>query len=239
MRNVTAIIITKDEEKNIQNCINSIKSLCERIVVVDSGSNDRTLEIAEELGADTYYHEFDYYANQWNWGLDNTNITTDWVIRIDADEQFTEELNREIEHEIDRHANDDVNGFVLHEWYFFMGKKLKHCSGNKRKLMVFKYGKGRIENRKRDAHTLLNSGKSKSLKNRFLHNDFKSIDCFIKKYNWYATRETQDYISYVNGKEEEHVTDKELQKTRNKKFGLYYKAPFSLDVIGCFYLSTL
>lgn len=225
MENVTAIIITKNEEANIEKCINSIKDLCERIVVVDSGSTDATTSIAESLGADVYVHEFEYYAKQWNWGLDNCDIKTKWVIRVDADEQFTPQLNKEIADEMKKHSSDDINGFVLNEWYYFMGKCLKHCSGNKRKLMVFKNGIGRIEDRKRDAHTLLSEGRSIELKERFLHYDFKDIDNFIKKYNWYATREMQDYISYLNGKAENTIKDKELQQTRQKKFGLYYKAP--------------
>lgn len=228
MNDITAIIITKNEEKNISNCIKSISDLCDRIVVVDSGSTDKTVLIAKELGAETYVHEFEYYAKQWNWGLDNCEIKSKWVIRIDADEQFTPELNREIKKQILEHEHDGVNGFVLEEWYFFMGKCLKHCSGNKRKLMVFKNGLGRIEDRKRDAHTLLSEGITINLKPRFLHYDFKDLDNYIKKYNWYATREMQDYISFLAGKEEKTIKDKELQKTRNKKFGLYYKAPMFL-----------
>lgn len=225
MESVTAIILSKNEEANIGNAIKSIKALCERIVVIDSGSTDKTCDIAKQLGADVYYNDFEYYAKQWNWGLDNCGISTDWVIRIDADEQFTPELNKEIADCIKKHSNDEINGFVLKEWYFFLGKCLYHCSGNKRKLMVFKNGFGRIEDRKRDAHTLLYKGKTIELKSRFLHYDFKNIDSFIRKYNWYATREMQDYISYLKGKAENEVKDKELQKTRNKKFGLFYRAP--------------
>ena len=227
MESITAIILAKNEETNIKNCILSIKDLCERIIVVDSGSTDNTVDIAQSLGAEVIYHEFEYYAKQWNWGMDNTNITTDWLLRIDADEQFTPELNAEIIHSIHT-CTEDINGFVLSEWYFFMGKKLRHCSGNKRKLMLFRNGVGYIEDRKRDAHTLLKKGKSIELKSRFLHYDFKNIDNFIRKYNWYATREMQDYISYRKGKSENVVSDKELQNVRKKKFGLYYKAPVFL-----------
>lgn len=224
MESITAIVLTKNEEDNIKNCILSIKDLCERIIVVDSGSTDKTVDIAKSLGAEVIYNDFHYYAQQWNWGMNNSQITSSWLLRIDADEQFTPELNNEIQASI-HSCGEDVNGFVMSEWYFFMGKKLRHCSGNKRKLMLFRNGMGYIEDRKRDAHTLLKGGRSIELKSRFLHYDFKDIDNFIRKYNWYATREMQDYVSYVEGKSENVISDKELQSVRRRKFGLYYKAP--------------
>lgn len=224
MASITAIILSKNEESNIGNCINSIKDLCERIVVVDSGSTDKTIEISKQLGAEVLCHEFEYYAKQWNWGMENAKSTSEWLLRIDADEQFTKELNDEIKRSI-QNCPKNVNGFVLSEWYYFLGKRLRYCSGNKRKLMLFRNGFGYIEDRKRDAHTLLKEGKSLNIKARFLHYDFKSIDNFIKKYNWYATREMQDYVSYIRGKNENNVPDKVLQNIRKKKFGIYYKAP--------------
>ena len=94
--------------------------------------------------------------------------------------------------------------------------------------MVFRYGKGRIEDRKRDAHTILSEGVSIALKERFIHHDFKDLDNFIKKYNWYATREAQDYISYKQGRIEEEVNDAIINKRRQKKMNIYYRAPMFL-----------
>lgn len=227
MADITAIVMTKNESENIRDCLLSIKDLVDRIVVIDSGSTDDTVEIAKELGADIYYNEFKYYAQQFNWGLDNTNIDTEWVIRLDADERFPEKLCEEIKHNIEVNANTNVNGFTIEAWYYFMGKCLKR-SVQKRKLMVFRYGKGRIEDRKRDAHTILSEGVSIALKERFIHHDFKDLDNFIKKYNWYATREAQDYISYKQGRIEEEVNDAIINKRRQKKMNIYYRAPMFL-----------
>jgi glycosyltransferase involved in cell wall biosynthesis len=71
MADVTAIILTLNEEKNIEACLQSIAGFCRRVVVIDSGSTDRTLEIAGQYGADVFFHEFAYYAEQYNWGVDN------------------------------------------------------------------------------------------------------------------------------------------------------------------------
>jgi len=134
MADLTAIILTKNESINIVDCINSIKGLAERIVVVDSGSTDNTVELAKELGADVYTHPFEFSAAQFNWALDNTNITTKWVLWLDADERFTPKLCEEAKIMMERHANDDVNGFTLEAWFFFMGKCLKHGGSKKENL---------------------------------------------------------------------------------------------------------
>ena len=106
-----------------------------------------------------------------------------------------------------------------------MGKCLKHGGSKKRKLMIFKNGIGRIEDRKRDAHTILSKGTSIALKEKFLHYDFKDLSDYIGKYNLYATREMQDYIAYLQGASPDINTDRKIQKTRKMKFGLYYKMP--------------
>ena len=224
MADITAIILTRNEEMNIERCLQSVKGLCRRMVVVDSGSTDRTLELARANGAEVYFHEFEYYARQFNWGLDNCDIDTKWVIRIDADEQFPPALCAEIERNMAAHDADDVNGMTLEATYFFMGRALTHGS-KKRKLMVFKNGVGRIEDRRRDAHTILSRGESVSLKEHFLHYDFKDLDNFIGRYNWYATREAMDYMDWKNGRADASVDDPEIERKRKKKYGVYYKFP--------------
>ena len=85
MVDLTAIVLTKNEEKNIVDCIQSLKGFAKRVVVVDSGSTDATVELAKELGAEVYTHAFENYARQFNWGIENTNIDTKWILRLDAD----------------------------------------------------------------------------------------------------------------------------------------------------------
>lgn len=225
MQSITAIILTKNEEKNVGQCLKSIQNLVERMVVVDSGSTDATLEIAKSYGADIYHNDFQYYAQQFNWGIDNTDIKTEWILRIDADEVFPEQLCDEIE-EIIQKNEKDVNGITIEANLYFLGRHIKHGSPKKRKMMLFKAGIGRIEDRRRDAQSILEYGKSVSAKNKFDHYDFKSLDQYIKRCNWYATREMQDYIDYKNGVMRTDInTDADISKQRSKKFGIYYKAP--------------
>jgi glycosyltransferase involved in cell wall biosynthesis len=225
MGDLTAIILTKNESKNIEHCLKSINKLAARMVVVDSGSDDNTVELSKKLGAEVYVHKFENYARQFNWALDNIDIQTKWVLRIDADERFTSKLCQEIEYNMEIHRDSDVNGFTLEAWLFFMDKKLNYGGGRKRKLMVFKKGIGRIEDRKMDEHTILFSGTSIDLKERFLHYDFKNIHSYVAKLNWYATREMQDYFIYTNEIGQKTLTDKKIIKKRQKKYGVYYKLP--------------
>lgn len=227
MASVTAIILTKNEEKNLAECLSSIKGFAERAVVVDCGSTDRTVEIAREHGADVLTHEFTYYAAQFNWGIDNASITTDWILRLDADERFTPALIAEVEAILNSPEAKDgnLNGITMEAVFYFLGKPIRHGVKCKRKMMLFKRGIGRIEDRKRDAHSIISEGRNVSTKERFLHYDFKNLDSYIKRYNWYATREMQDYIAYTRGASTAINTDAHIQAQRKKKFGLYYRAP--------------
>lgn len=225
MNSITAIILTKNEEKNIEKCISSIKKHVERIIVVDSGSLDSTVKLAESMGAEVVLNPFKYYADQFNWAIDNNKITSEWILRIDADEEFTEKLWNEIKLVINERKKD-VNGITIEAWLYFMGKKLNYGASKKRKMMLFKNGIGRIEDRKRDAHSIIEEGYSVSMSEKFIHYDFKSLNEFVDRYNYYAKRETEDYIDYIsNGKNSELKTDEVIQRTRKKKFGIYYKAP--------------
>lgn len=225
MVDLTAIILTKNEEKNIDECLKSIEGFVKRAVVIDSGSTDSTLEIAKKHNfVDIYEHPFENYARQFNWGIDNTGIDTMWTLRLDADERFTPELCDELEMQMKKHENDDINGFVLEAWLYFMDKCLKHGSSRKKKLMVFKTGYGRIEDRKMDEHTILSEGEAIEIKSKFLHYDFKDLSSYVKKLNWYATREMQDYIEGTFSDKKFNASDPEISKIRSKKTK-YYKAP--------------
>lgn len=225
MIDATAIIMTKNEAVNIVDCLKSMENFAKRCVVIDCGSTDETVKLAEKNGADVYFHEFEYYAKQFNWGIENTNITTEWIIRLDADERFPEKLKIEIESIISNNMNTDLNGITIEAELFFLGRAMKHGMINKRKMMLFKKEYGYIEDRRRDAHSVISQGIVESTQNHFLHYDFKSLDSYIKRCNWYAIREMQDYIDFMRGQSVDINTDEKIVRQRIRKFGLYYKLP--------------
>ena len=229
MADLTAIVLTKNEQTNIEACIRSVAGFASRVLVVDCGSTDDTVEIARSLGADVLVHPFTYYAAQFNWGIDNGSVDTRWTLRLDADERFTPAVCARCEALMAAHEDDSVDGIVIESDFYFLGRLMKHGGSKKRKIMVFKTGRGRIEDRKRDAHTILTAGGTTvSIKERFLHYDFKDLTSYINRYNWYAIRELQDYEAYRAGASFDVNTDKKLRKHRKKKFTVYYRAPMFL-----------
>lgn len=93
MKKVTVIILTKNEENQIKACLESVK-WADEVIVIDSGSIDKTVEIAESLGAKVYTREFDNYVNQKNWAI--MHASGDWVLYLDADERVLDSLKTEI-----------------------------------------------------------------------------------------------------------------------------------------------
>lgn len=225
MADITAIILTKNEEANLPDCLESIKGFCARAVVVDCGSTDDTVRIAREMGAEVYTHEFEYYARQFNWAIDNCGIKTSWTLRLDADERVTPGVISECESLM---ADGEISGIAMEATYYFLGRAINHGISKKRKLMLFRTGVGRIEDRRRDAHTVISSGRSVLLHARFVHRDFKDLQSYIARYNWYAAREMLDYVDYMEGAGADVNTDAAIRAQRKKKFGLYYRAPMFL-----------
>ena len=109
MLSLTAIILTKNEEKNISKCIKSVSNIAERVVIIDSYSEDRTVQVSESLGADVYQHKFISHSEQFNWALDNIPISSKWILRIDADEELTSELINELKDKLPN-IKDEVTG---------------------------------------------------------------------------------------------------------------------------------
>lgn len=230
MADLTAIILTKNEEKNIEECIASIRGVAKRIVVVDSYSTDRTVEIARQQGAEVRQHEFCNYAKQFMYALETAKIQTVWVLRIDADERLTEDSAAEIEQLCNANMETDINGLVLRFEVTFMGKKLRHGGIYPfRKLLVFKYGKGQIENRNMDEHIVLASGRTVEVKNDSRHHDYKDLTYWINKHNSYASREAMDYFQFrQEGQDGKEGLDRKAKLKRKIKFGIYYKLPMGL-----------
>lgn len=228
MQDLTVIILAKDEEKNIARSVGSVRTIAKRIIVIDSGSSDRTVELAKENGAEVIEHiPFINYATQFNWGLDNTGIDTKWILRLDADEQVPLELANEIEEKLRNHDNDDVNGFEMRCQIYFMGRQLKHSGTNMYFPRLFRRGYGRVEARKMDEHTMI-SGRVLRMSNEFVHYDFKGLSTWIDKHNKYANRECEDYYERLQQHSDQltgSLFGNQGQQKRFLKNGVYYKLP--------------
>lgn len=222
---ITCIIITKNEELNIERSVQSAKKICDRVVVVDSGSTDNTVVIAQANGADVFVHEFITHGKQFNWALENTNIAADWILRLDADEVITDEAAQEILELVEKHASDDVNGIILRFKVFFLGKFLKHGGIYPfLKLCVFKNQFGYVIEEPMRDQTVITSGRSVYCKKDCLHYDFKDMTSWILKHNNYASLETNNVLLNQKKDNEEDLI-KSVRKTKKMRDNFYYKLP--------------
>ena len=222
---ITAIILTKNEEVNIGDCIESIKMVVKRIVVIDSYSTDKTIEIAKKYGVEVYQHPFENYAKQYKYGVEVANIKTMWTLRIDADERFTPDSARELEEMCNANMKTNVTGIVLRFKKNFLGKDLYHGGVYPwKKMNCYKTKYGSIENRNMDEHIILSSGKTIEMKQDCLHFDFKNLEYFINKHNWYSSRETVDYFENLERKKNKS----ELDFKTWLKMRVYYKLPLGM-----------
>ena len=220
MTDITVIILTKNEEKNIEKCIASAHQIAERILVIDSGSTDATVTLAKENGADVFYHEWPGHAAQFNWALDNCEIKTTWVFRLDADERISEALATEINDRLKAADSNSIDGFEMRWRIYFMGKWIKHGGTHKPYfLRLFRYGKGRVENKLMDEHIIV-KGKVEKLDNDLIHYDYKGLDAWLSKHIWYSNLELQMYQT-----QSDTIGGNEVQK---RKRGFYYKLPLFL-----------
>ncbi len=229
MPDLTAIILTCNEEKNIEQCIRSISEVVARIVVIDSGSADQTVAIAKKLGADVYYHKWENYSKQYNWAIQNAGIKTKWVFRIDADERLTPESRHELLELFKTIDQTDINGIVLRFKVTFLGKDLKHGGIYPfKKLLIYRIDKGYMEDRSMDEHILLREGRAVELKNDSLHFDYKDLTAFIDKHNKYSNREVLDYMQRENSASSTSGLSKHAKIKRTIKYKLYYKLPIGM-----------
>lgn len=192
MVDLTVIILTKNEEQNLKKCIDSFKGIAKRIVIVDSYSTDGTIAVAESLGAEVYEHKFENHAAQFNWALENIDLNTVWVAKVDADEEFTPELVQEINEKLDN-LPVNINGVILRRRVYFMGRWLKHGGKYPELLLrIFRVGHGMSEMKMMDEHLIITDGETVQFKYDFSDNNNKSLEWWISKHNWYSNKEVLD-----------------------------------------------
>ncbi|UPK20962.1 glycosyltransferase family 2 protein [Bradyrhizobium sp. 131] len=193
---VTAIVLTHNEQLHIERCLGSLSPHIERIVVIDSGSTDQTVEIAKRCGAEIYNNPFRNYASQFNWALKNCGIRTDWVLRIDADEFIDAELAEQIRTQLTA-ASPQINGFVVERRVTFLGKTIRYGGGVSPQfvLKLWRTNKGEVENRWMDEHTILFDGDTASLSGLLIDDNLKGFGFWVDKHNRYATREVIDALN--------------------------------------------
>ncbi|HTN45491.1 MAG TPA: glycosyltransferase family 2 protein [Flavipsychrobacter sp.] len=139
MISLSVVIITLNEEKNIGRCLQAVKSFADEILVVDSYSTDKTVEIAGQYGATVIREPFRGYVEQKNFA--DAQAKNDWILSIDADEVVSPELEMSIQ-KVKRQQN--FNAYELNRLTSYCGHWIRHCGWYPdKKIRLFNRGKGR------------------------------------------------------------------------------------------------
>lgn len=199
MISISVIILTYNEEKHIERCIESVKPFAQDIFIVDSFSKDKTVEIAKSLGVNVYQNKWENnHAKQFNWGLVNCNIKTKWVMRLDADEYVTEKLAKEIIKKINK-LEEQQTGIYIKRRVYFLGRWIKHGGYYPVWLLrIWQYGKGYCEQRLMDEHIKISEGNIIKFDNDIIDDNKNNISWWIDKHNNYAAREVIDILNITH-----------------------------------------
>ncbi len=189
---VSVVILTLDEEINIAECVESC-AWCDDVHVLDSGSKDRTAEIARSLGARVWYNKFTSFGEQRNWAIDNIPCKHEWIFHLDADERFTPELVNEIEGRLGEKPPEA--GFYAANQAIFMGEWIKWASGyptyqmrlfHRKRMRFVDHGHGQRE----QSGTLVGR-----LDWPYVHHSFsKGLDDWFLRHNRYSTAEAIEIL---------------------------------------------
>ncbi|MFC5412535.1 glycosyltransferase family 2 protein [Larkinella bovis] len=199
---LTIAIPVRNEEKNLPTCLEAIgPELAKQIVIIDSGSTDRTPEIARAYGADVVDFVWDgKFPKKRNWYLRNHTPKTRWVLFLDADEFLTPAFKAELRQKLQ--ATDGNVGYWLRFTVYFLGKENKG-GYFLHKLALFQVGAGEYERIDEDQwsqldmeiheHPVLN-GPVGMIRSKIDHQDFRGVSYYITKHNDYSSWEAARFL---------------------------------------------
>lgn len=189
---VAIVILTYNEEENIRQALESVHGWCNEIVIVDSFSKDKTIDICNEFECKIYRNNFKNFSEQRNFALSQTSISSEWVFFLDADEWIPDSLKNEISDVCSK--NPHFNGFYLNRKFMWMGEWVKRGYYPTWTLRLFRHAEGKCEDRAVNEHIIVN-GECSKLQNDYVHEDQKNISDWIKKHILRARLEAKELLN--------------------------------------------
>ena len=229
LANITAIILTNNEEKHMERCIISLKDIVKRIVVIDSFSTDTTLEILKNHNIEFYQKEWVNYSSQLNWGIEKANVKTDWILRIDPDEIPSKNFKIGIKNYLEKMPTE-VCGISIIRRFIFLQKEINYGGDfPQRDVRIWRNGSGKCEDTWSDEHIVV-EGSIKNTDLDIIDNNTNNISWWTDKHNRFATREMIEFFMYKERKESKDKLKLSKKKKYKKdlKLKLYYKLPIFL-----------
>ena len=189
MSTLTTILITRNEQENLERCLLSV-FWSNEILIVDSGSTDRTREIALAYKARFYPEEWKGYTAQKNSALEKAS--TEWILSIDADEELTLETQRKIQ-EIVRTNDASIDGYFFRRKVFYLGQWITHGDWYPDNVLrLWRRGRGRFEGRQVHESVRVDGGKTMKLHEEILHYTYKDVADQERRMETYARLWAED-----------------------------------------------
>ena len=223
---LSAIVLTYNEEVNLPACLESLSGLDCELFIVDSGSTDRTLEIARAGGAKIFEHPFENYAAQRNWAQQNLPLRAAWVLHLDADERLTPALIAEINSKLAEPAVA-VNGFLLRKRTIFMGRWIRHGGHYPSyHLRLFRKDQGACEDRLYDQHFVI-EGAVAALAGDYLDVVASSVHTWTLRHARWARLEAREMMSPPSEgrRVKSDPRGSPIERKRWLREGVYARAP--------------
>ncbi|WP_259014122.1 glycosyltransferase family 2 protein [Emticicia fluvialis] len=203
MSDISFIILTYNESVHLRRLLSKIVGINAPVFVIDSGSTDDTVAIAEEFGAVVKVNTFENHPKQWDFALKNCLISTQWIIGLDADQYPSEELLHKLKTFSDIEVPADVNGIYFNRHNYFQGERLKYGGyRNFYMLKMFRNGKGWSDLNENMDHRFIVEGKSIIWKNEVLIEDNlkeHDIDFWLTKQIRYSNLTAQEEFQRKKG----------------------------------------
>lgn len=189
---VVAYVLSFNERGHISDVVGNLRSVADVVVVVDSGSSDGTVELAEEAGAMVWHHPFHDFATQRKWALSEIlgKWSPEWVLCLDADERLNDELISEVR-KVTTASRSSADVYLIRFSLQFSGRTLRFGGfARTRTAKLFKPSSGHYEQRAVNDHFIPDpKARVRTLKGHLIHHDVTSCERYIDKHNVYSSME--------------------------------------------------
>jgi glycosyltransferase involved in cell wall biosynthesis len=227
----TIIILTFNSADSIVDTLAGISSLSDDVHVVDSGSSDRTVEIAAAHGAKVQQHPFVNYGDQRNWAIDSIPAKYEWQLHLDADERVGDALRAEI---LALPDDPSYDGFFLKRYLRFMNRTLRHNLAPTWHMRLFRAGKGRCELREYDQHFFC-TGTTARLQGEMLDDIRMPLSEWTLRHNRWSDAEVRELMGRsVEGRIASNAAGNVVERKRYLR-SQYDRAPLFLRAFALFF----
>lgn len=229
----SVIILTFNSSDSLPATLASVQAITDDIHIVDSGSTDQTVVIAEAAGASVSNHPFENYGAQRNWAIDNLATRYRWQLHLDADERLTPELQQEI---ATLPEDSVLAGYFLPRLLQFMGRVLHHGGMNPTwHMRLFVKGQGRCEARAYDQHFLCD-GATGRLRHSMIDDIRMSLSEWTYRHNRWSDAEVHEMLERnTEGRIQGRLLGNPVERKRFVR-GFYTNAPaFTRPFVLFFY----